>query len=66
MFTLLYVLARFRRPVRLLECPDRASLCAPEDCSAPLAITPQGPAPVSGIFPAGVKLHLLETRFQVI
>src|SRR5580704_15569227 len=40
--------------------------CAPEDCSAPLAITPQGPAPVSGIFPAGVKLHLLETRFQVI
>jgi len=40
--------------------------CAPEDCSAPLAITPQGPAPVTGIFPAGVKLHLLETRFQVI
>ena len=29
MFTLLYVLARFRRPVRLLECPDRASLQRP-------------------------------------
>ena len=29
MFTLLYVLARFRRPVRLLECPDRASLLRP-------------------------------------
>jgi hypothetical protein len=40
--------------------------CAPEDCSAPLAIAPQGPAPVSGIFPAGVKLHLLETGIQVI
>src|SRR5262245_11645556 len=29
MFTLLYVLARLRRPVRLLECPDRASLLRP-------------------------------------
>jgi hypothetical protein len=30
--------------------------CTPEDCGAPLAITPQGPAPVSGVFPAGVKV----------
>src|ERR1019366_8113207 len=29
MFTLLYVLARLRRPVRLLEYPDRASLLRP-------------------------------------
>src|ERR1700745_3194170 len=29
MFTLLYVLARLRRPVRLLKCPDRASLLHP-------------------------------------
>ena len=29
MFTLLYVLARRRRPVRLLKCPDRASLPRP-------------------------------------
>jgi hypothetical protein len=29
MFTLLYVLARRRRPVRLLKCPDRASLLRP-------------------------------------
>src|SRR6266849_249575 len=40
--------------------------CTPEDCSAPLAIAPQGPAPVTGVFPAGVKLHLLETGIQVI
>jgi hypothetical protein len=66
MFTLLYVLARRRRPVRLLKCPDRASLRAPEDCGGLVANPPQGPVPVSGVFPAGATLHLLETRLQVI
>ena len=40
--------------------------CAPEDCSGLIAIPPQGPVPVSGVFPAGAVLHLLETRIQAI
>ena len=40
--------------------------CAPEDYGELIDISPQGPAPVTGVFPAGVKLHLLETRLQVI
>ena len=40
--------------------------CAPEDCGERPSISPQGPAPVTGIFPAGVYLHLLETRIQAI
>src|ERR1035437_2377857 len=39
---------------------------APEDCSERPLISPQGPAPVTGIFPAGVHLHLLETGIQAI
>ena len=42
MFTLLYVLARFRRPSVSLNALTGHRACAPEDCSAPLAITPQG------------------------
>ena len=40
--------------------------CAPEDCGERPIISPQGPAPVTGIFPAGVYLHLLETGIQAI
>jgi hypothetical protein len=40
--------------------------CAPEDCSGLVANPRQGPVPVSGVFPAGAVLHLLETRFQAI
>src|SRR5260370_40741108 len=40
--------------------------CAPEDCSGLIAIPPQGPAPVSGVFPAGAAFRLLETRLQAI
>src|SRR5207253_9949953 len=40
--------------------------CAPEDCSGLIAIPPQGPVPVSGVFPAGAIFRLLETRLQVI
>src|SRR5215475_16178170 len=40
--------------------------CAPEDCSRQVANPPQGPVPVSGVFPAGAILHLLETRLQAI
>ena len=40
--------------------------CAPEDCSGLIAIPPQGPVPVSGVFPAGAAFRLLETRLQVI
>src|SRR6185437_6913230 len=40
--------------------------CAPEDCSGLVANPPQGPVPVSGVFPAGATLHLLETGLQVI
>src|SRR5712691_1453404 len=36
--------------------------CAPEDCSGLVAIPPQGPVPVSGVFPAGAAFRLLETR----
>ena len=32
----------------------------------PTLITPQGPAPVSGVFPAGADFHLLETGIQAI
>ena len=54
MFTLLYVLARFRRPVRLLECPDRASLLRPGGL-------PQGYAhPAAG---AGTGFMRLSGRF---
>ena len=40
--------------------------CTPEDCSGLVANPPQGPVPVSGVFPAGAALHLLETRLQAI
>src|SRR5713226_5194107 len=40
--------------------------CAPEDCSGQVANPPQGPVPVSGVFPAGAIFHLLETRLQAI
>src|SRR6266545_3002339 len=40
--------------------------CAPEDCSELVANSPQGPVPVSGVFPVGAILHLLETRLQAV
>jgi hypothetical protein len=40
--------------------------CAPEDCGRFVVTLPQGPVPVSGVFPAGVLLHLLETGIQAI
>jgi hypothetical protein len=40
--------------------------CAPEECSGLVANPPQGPVPVSGVFPVGAVLHLLETRLQAI
>ena len=40
--------------------------CAPEDCSELVANSPQGPVPVSGVFPVGAVLHLLETRLQAV
>jgi hypothetical protein len=40
--------------------------CAPEDCGERPLISPQGPAPVTGIFPAGVYLRLLETGIQAV
>ena len=39
---------------------------APEDCGKFVVTLPQGPVPVSGVFPAGVVLHLLETGIQAI
>jgi hypothetical protein len=39
---------------------------APEDCDGQHAIPPQGPAPVTGVFPVGDFLHLLETGLQVM
>jgi hypothetical protein len=39
---------------------------APEDCGRFVVTLPQGPVPVSGVFPAGVLLHLLETGIQAI
>ena len=38
----------------------------PEDCGRFVVTLPQGPVPVSGVFPAGVALHLLETGIQAI
>ena len=40
--------------------------CAPEDYGELTDISPQGPAPVTGVFPAGVVLRLLETGIQAI
>ena len=40
--------------------------CTPEDCSGQVANLPQGPVPVSGVFPAGAIFHLLETGIQAI
>ena len=40
--------------------------CAPEDCGRQVSNSPQGPVPVSGVFPAGAALHLLETRLQAV
>ena len=65
-FTLPYVLARLRHPVRLLQYPDRASLLHPGGLPQVSITLRQGPAPVSGVFPAGGYLHLLETGFQAI
>ena len=39
---------------------------APEDCGRFVVTLSQGPVPVSGVFPAGVILHLLETGIQAI
>jgi hypothetical protein len=39
---------------------------APEDCGRFVVTLPQGPVPVSGVFPTGVLLHLLETGIQAI
>ena len=46
--------------------PDRHRSSAPEDYSGKFIIPPQGPAPVTDVFPAGVWLHLLETGIQAI
>src|SRR5215210_1806630 len=56
MFTLLYVQHDLGVPSVSLNVLTGHRSCTPEDCGAPLAITPQGPAPVSGVFPAGVKV----------
>src|SRR6266540_2696215 len=40
--------------------------CTPEDCSELVANSPQGPVPVSDVFPVGAILHLLETRLQAV
>ena len=50
----------------LLKFPYRESLRVPEDCGRRFMIPPQGPAPVSGVFPMGGPLHLLEIRIQAI
>jgi hypothetical protein len=39
---------------------------APEDCGRFVVTLPQRPVPVSGVFPAGVILHLLETGLKAI
>ena len=46
--------------------PDRHRSSAPEDYSGKFIIPPQGPAPVTDVFPAGVWLHLLETGIRAI
>src|SRR5512133_3876931 len=56
MFTLLYVQHDLGVPSVSLNVLTGHRSCTREDCGAPLAITPQGPAPVSGVFPAGVKV----------
>jgi hypothetical protein len=62
----LYVLARLRPPFHLLEYPHWVSLRVPEDYDRNAPILPQGSAPVSGVFPAGVTLRLLEIRLQAV
>src|SRR5271170_3130074 len=37
-----------------------------EECGGRPSIPPQGPVPVTSVFPAGVYLHLLETGIQAI
>src|ERR1700704_5346835 len=54
-------LARLRRPVRLLQYPTGHRSRALEDCREYMDTPRQGPAPVTGVFPAGVDLRLLET-----
>jgi hypothetical protein len=39
---------------------------APEDCGRFVVTLPQGPVPVSGVFPAGVRLHHLEIGLKAI
>ena len=48
------------------NAPTGHRSCAPEDCGKLADISPQGPAPVTGAFPAGVLLRLLETGIQAI
>jgi hypothetical protein len=40
--------------------------CAPEECHKPTLSLRQGPAPVTGVFPAGDRLPLPETGIQAI
>ena len=51
-----------RQPADQAQNPIRA----PQDYSRQVANPPQGPVPVSGVFPVGATLHLLETRLQAI
>src|SRR6266545_2404023 len=53
-------------PRRLLRALRRHRTRAPEDCSELVANSPQGPVPVSDVFPVGAILHLLETRLQAV
>src|SRR6266536_1356242 len=49
-----------------LNTPTGHRSCTPEDCSELVANSPQGPVPVSDVFPVGAILHLLETRLQAV
>src|SRR5258705_1707396 len=67
MFTLLYVPARLRCPVRLLECPDRTSLLRPGGLQHATRYHAAGAGTgFQASFRRASKLHLLETGFQVI
>ncbi len=58
-------IARLRLPTHLLECPRWASLLSLE-VHPPSGHAGAGPVPVSGVFPAGVALPLLEIRVEAV
>jgi hypothetical protein len=53
-------------PFASFNALTRHRSCAPEDYRRSFTTPRQGPAPVSGVFPAGARFHLLEAGLHAV